>query len=145
MSSASICANVLPSTSTCSRTTIVCANGVPPASGCFVYADARSGLRWSPLRLRAGFRDASDTHKSSHTAVVVSAAGARLSELTVAATGRGYKQLLAFASSHPGRRVWALEGTGSYGAGLTTHLLQQGEWVVEIDRPKRPAKRSGSK
>ncbi len=86
-----------------------------------------------------------DTHKSSHTAVVLSAAGARLSELSVAATGRGYKQLLTFAREHVGRRVWALEGSGSYGAGLATHLLRQGERVVEIDRPKRPAKRNGSK
>lgn len=45
----------------------------------------------------------------------------------------------------PGRRVWAIEGTGSYGSGLTTYLLEQGEWVVEIDRPARPARRNGAK
>ena len=38
----------------------------------------------------------------------------------------------------PGRRWWALEGTGCYGAGLAGFLADQGEWVVEIDRPKRP-------
>jgi transposase len=28
---------------------------------------------------------------------------------------------------------------------LTTHLLEHGEWVVEIDRPARPARRNGAK
>ena len=41
--------------------------------------------------------------------------------------------------------MWAIEGTGSYGSGLTTFLLEQGEWVVEIDRPARPARRNGAK
>jgi transposase len=45
----------------------------------------------------------------------------------------------------PGRRVWALEGTGCYGAGLTRFLVDQGEWVVEIDRPKRSRGRHGAK
>jgi hypothetical protein len=40
-------------------------------------------------------------------------------------------------SGAPGRRCWALEGTGCYGAGLASFLLDHGEWVVEIDRPKR--------
>ena len=43
------------------------------------------------------------------------------------------------AERAPGRRCWALEGTGSYGAGLASFLADQGEWVTEIDRPKRPA------
>ena len=41
--------------------------------------------------------------------------------------------------------MWALEGTGCYGAGLTQFLVDQGEWVVEIDRPKRPRGRNGAK
>lgn len=87
-----------------------------------------------------------DTHKDSHTAAVLSAAGATLSRLTVPATGRGYRELRLFvARAAVGRRVWALEGSGSYGAGLAAHLLEAGEWVVEIDRPKRPARRNGSK
>ena len=36
-----------------------------------------------------------------------------------------------------GRRCWALEGTGCYGAGLASFLADHGEWVTEIDRPKR--------
>src|ERR671910_646057 len=45
----------------------------------------------------------------------------------------------------PGRRCWAVEGTGCYGAGLASFLANRGEWVVEIDRPKRPRGRTGAK
>src|SRR5206468_451615 len=45
----------------------------------------------------------------------------------------------------PDRRVWAIEGTGSFGAGLTSFLLERAEWVVEVDRPARPARRDGAK
>jgi transposase len=41
--------------------------------------------------------------------------------------------------------VWAIEGTGSFGSGLTTYLLEQKEWVCEIDRPDRPARQGGAK
>jgi hypothetical protein len=49
------------------------------------------------------------------------------------------------AQRAPGRRCWALEGTGSYGAGLASFQADQGEWVTEIDRPKRPRGRNGAK
>jgi transposase len=45
----------------------------------------------------------------------------------------------------PGRRCWAVEGAGSYGAGLTSFLQAHGELVVEIGRPKRPTRRTGAK
>jgi transposase len=41
--------------------------------------------------------------------------------------------------------VWAIEGTGGYGAGLTRFLHGQAEQVVELDRPKRTARRHGAK
>ena len=87
-----------------------------------------------------------DTHRDSHSAAVCSSSGAVMAEATVAAAAFGYKRLLRFASEQaPGRRVWAIEGTGSFGAGLTSVLLEQGEWVVEVDRPARPARRNGAK
>jgi transposase len=55
-------------------------------------------------------------------------------------------RLLRFAKrGAPGRRVWAIESSGSFGAGLATFLLAHAEWVVEVDRPARPASRNGSK
>jgi transposase len=87
-----------------------------------------------------------DTHKDSHTIAVVSPAGAVIASRRVPATPVGYLSGYRFAVQHaPSRRVWAIEGTGSYGAGLTAYLLQQGQWVVEIDRPARPARRNGAK
>jgi transposase len=87
-----------------------------------------------------------DTHRDSHSAAVCTTTGAVTAELTVAADAFGYKRLLRFAREQaPGRRVFAIESTGSFGAGLTSFLLEQGELVVEIDRPARPARRSGAK
>jgi transposase len=84
-----------------------------------------------------------DTHKHTHTAaVVVAATGAMVAQVTVAA---GYRQLLKLAGEQPGRRVWAIEGTGGYGAGLTRFLAAHQEQVVELDRPKRAARRHGAK
>jgi hypothetical protein len=58
----------------------------------------------------------------------------------------GYQHLLEFGQAQvPGRRCWAVEGAGSYGAGLTSFLQARGEWVVEVGRPKRPAGRTGAK
>jgi len=52
--------------------------------------------------------------------------------------GPGYVRLLAWAREHAcGRRVWALEGTGSFAAGFVTVLAQAGEDVVEITGGKR--------
>lgn len=87
-----------------------------------------------------------DTHKHTHTAAVVTPTGGLVDRVTIPTDAVGVKRMLAFARRQaPGRRVWAIEGTGSYGAGLTTYLLEQGEWVVEIDRPKRTARRNGAK
>jgi transposase len=87
-----------------------------------------------------------DTHKHTHTAaVVVAATGAVIEQLTVSAAPAGYQQLLQLASQRPGQRVWAIEGTGGYGAGLTRFLHAQAEQVVELDRPKRTARRHGAK
>lgn len=88
-----------------------------------------------------------DTHRDTNTAAIVEAAtGGVVDDLQCPTDAMGYKRTYAFATKHaPGRRVWAIEGTGSYGSGLTTFLLERGEWVVEIDRPSRPARRNGAK
>ena len=88
-----------------------------------------------------------DTHRDAHSAAAVATAtGTITAQTTVAADAFGYKRLLRFARRHAhGRRVWAIESSGSYGAGLATFLLAHGEWVVEVDRPKRAARRNGAK
>src|SRR5436305_2854154 len=88
-----------------------------------------------------------DTHRDGQSAAAIATrTGAMLARTTVAADAFGYKQLLRFARRYTRtRRVWAIESSGSYGAGLTTFLLAHGEWVVEVERPLRPARRNGAK
>jgi len=79
-----------------------------------------------------------DTHVHTHSAAVVDAAtGGVLGEITVDATAEGYAELVVFAGEHATLRAWAIEGTGGHGAGLSRHLLDLAEIVVELDRPKR--------
>jgi transposase len=68
-----------------------------------------------------------------------------VTQATVPTTPAGYQQLLQVAGRHPGQRVWAIESTGGYGAGLTRFLAAHQEQVVELDRPKRAARRHGAK
>jgi transposase len=87
-----------------------------------------------------------DTHRDTLTAAAVSHLGGVLARTTTSADAAGYEQLLDFAHRHlSGRRCWAVEGAGSFGAGLTAMLQQRGERVVEVGRPKRPASRTGAK
>jgi transposase len=88
-----------------------------------------------------------DTHRDTHAlAAVRSFDGAVLGICSISADPAGYRAALAFAGEHaPERRVWALEGTGSYGAGLARALAAAGERVLEIDRPNRGTKRSHAK
>ena len=85
-----------------------------------------------------------DTHKHTHTAAAVAPTGAVLEHLTVPADPKGYRRLLAFGQGH-GAALWAIEGTGSFGAGLTALLVANGERVVEVERPQRSVRRAGVK
>ena len=55
-----------------------------------------------------------------------------------------HRQLLALTDRHHGRRVWTIAATGGYGAGLTQCLPAHAEQVVELDQPKRTARRHGA-
>ena len=60
-----------------------------------------------------------DTHRDTLTAAAVSHLGGVLAHTTISADAAGYEQLLDFAHRHlPGRRCWAVEGAGSFGAAL---------------------------
>jgi transposase len=86
-----------------------------------------------------------DTHKDSHSAALVNSTGGVITALDVTASEAGYRRLLALANRQAvGRRTWAVEGTGSYGSGLATFLVQQGEQVLEIERPRRPRQKPGN-
>src|SRR3712207_7357096 len=86
-----------------------------------------------------------DTHKQTHAAVAIAGLGARVAELTVPACTRGYRALEAWASSLGAVRAFAVEGTGSYGAGLSRFLRGRGHAVHEVCRPDRRARRQHGK
>jgi transposase len=78
-----------------------------------------------------------DTHLDFHVGVVLDPLGRRLGEIKVPTTAKGYGKLLRWAEGFGPIRCAGVEGTGSYGAGLTRHLKEAGIPVVEVERPKR--------
>jgi transposase len=87
-----------------------------------------------------------DPHRDSHAiAVVHVVSGAVVFEANVAANSDGYADALRLVDRHgPSRRAFAVEGTGSFGAGLTRFLSGRGERVLEVGRLRRE-RRSGGK
>ena len=85
-----------------------------------------------------------DTHRDTHALAVVEVrSGGVLFEATALADGEGYARILRLADQHaPGRRAFAVEGTGSFGAGLTRFLVSHDEQVLEVGRLRRE-RRSG--
>src|SRR3954454_20954913 len=87
-----------------------------------------------------------DPHRDSHAlAVVEVVTGAVVFEAIVAANSCGYEDALLLVERHArGRRAFAVEGTGSFGRGLTRFLSDRGERVLEVGRLRRE-RRSGGK
>jgi transposase len=87
-----------------------------------------------------------DPHRDRHALAVVRLPTAEVVfEASAAASSSGYRSVLRLVEAHaPGRRAFAIEGTGSYGKGLARFLGEQGERVLEVSRLKR-YDRSGSK
>lgn len=86
-----------------------------------------------------------DTHKDVHVAVAISGLGARLGVTSAPATAEGYRQLARWANAHGPVHAFGIEGTGSYGAGLSRALTAQGCRVVEVGRPNRKLRRQHGK
>jgi transposase len=86
-----------------------------------------------------------DTHLDVHVAAALDQLGALLGTASFPATSRGYRQLLRWLRGFGDVVLVGVEGTGSYGAGLTRHLHGQGVAVVEVDRPNRQNRRRRGK
>jgi transposase len=80
-----------------------------------------------------------DPHRDSHAIGVVEVrSGTVVFESSVAADSAGYAEAVRAAEQHaPGRRAFAVEGAGSFGAGLTRFLAEHGEQVFEVGRLRR--------
>jgi transposase len=80
-----------------------------------------------------------DPHRDTHALAVVDVrSGGVVFEATAVADGKGYERVLRLANQHaPGRRAFAVEGTGSFGAGLARFLVSHQERVLEVGRLRR--------
>lgn len=78
-----------------------------------------------------------DTHKDSHVAVALDGLGRRLAQHVAPATTAGYQQLHRWACDLGHPEAFGVEGTGSYGAGLSRYLRGCGNRVIEVNRPDR--------
>lgn len=94
-----------------------------------------------PERITAGV----DTHLDVHVAAALDAIGGLLGVESFPANADGYRRLLRWLQSFGTVVVVGVEGTGSYGVGLTRHLHARGVRVVEVDRPNRQERRRAGK
>lgn len=90
-----------------------------------------------PVRVIVGV----DTHRDAHVAVALDHLGRRLDDLEIPTTAAGYQALLDWAQAFGEIDTVGVEGTNSYGAGLTRTLTAAGVAVVEVVRPNRQKRR----
>ena len=94
-----------------------------------------------PARIVGG----ADTHLEVHVAAALDERGSLLGVESFDTTPTGYGQLLDWLGGFGVVELVGVEGTGSYGAGLTRHLHDKGVRVVEVDRPNRQRRRRRGK
>lgn len=82
-----------------------------------------------------------DTHKYVHVAVALDDFGGVLGAEKFSADAAGYGQLINWATTHGRLLTVAIEGTGSYGAGLTAAVRRRDIGVVEVMRTDRRDRR----
>jgi transposase len=78
-----------------------------------------------------------DTHADLHVGVALDQFGRRLGTRSVSTTPAGFAELVAWAEAFGVIEQIGIEGTGSYGAGLTRWLRARGLTVIEVERPHR--------
>jgi transposase len=94
-----------------------------------------------PRRITGGV----DTHLDVHVVAALDGLGALIGTESFETTPAGYRQALRWLRSHGELELVGVEGTGSYGVGLTRHLLDEGVEVIEVDRPNRQRRRKRGK
>jgi transposase len=86
-----------------------------------------------------------DTHLDVHVAAALDEHGGLLGTASFATTPAGYRELVEWFASLGALVLVGVEGTGSYGTGLTRYLQGLGIAVVEVDRPNRQRRRRAGK
>ena len=86
-----------------------------------------------------------DTHKYVHVAVALDELGTQLAHTVMPADRAGYERLLEWATSQGKVLEFGIEGTGSYGVGLTSLVRRRGHKVIEVVRQDRRERRLNGK
>jgi transposase len=86
-----------------------------------------------------------DTHKDNHVAAVIDEVGGELATQSFPTTPRGYSKLITWMQSFGEVICVGVEGTGTYGAGISERLNKAKIDVVEVNRPTRQARRQNAK
>lgn len=86
-----------------------------------------------------------DTHKEVHVAAVIDEQAKIIGTASFPATVIGYEELFGWMSSFGTVGRVGIEGTGSYGVGLTRYLTGRRVEVVEVNRPNRQLRRRRGK
>ncbi len=86
-----------------------------------------------------------DTHRDFHVVAALDGIGGLLGTESFATTPAGYKQLHSWLCRHGELVRVGVEGTGSYGAGLTRYLMTHRIDVAEVCRPNRQMRRRRGK
>jgi transposase len=86
-----------------------------------------------------------DTHKDTHAVAAITSTGQFLGAAQFNTSPTGYRNLLTWLRGF-GVLLWiGIEGTGSYGAGLSRYLRSEGVDLVQVVRPKRDWRRRHGK
>ena len=86
-----------------------------------------------------------DTHAEAHVGVALDHLGRRLGEVVIQNEVTGYGRLLEWALNLGKLNRVGVEGTGSFGAGLSRFLRSRGVRVVEVNRTSRQHRRRHGK
>jgi len=86
-----------------------------------------------------------DTHADTLHVAVLTMLGRKLADKEFHTDARGYWDAIRFMTGHGRVQSVGVEGTSSYGAGLTKALITAGLEVIEVNRPDRAARRRGGK
>jgi transposase len=86
-----------------------------------------------------------DTHADTHVAAAIDHNGGLLGVESFPASETGYEDLLVWLVSFGELERVGVEGTGSWGVGLTRFLTDHKVVVVEVDRPDRQQRRKVGK
>lgn len=86
-----------------------------------------------------------DTHKDQHVAVALDATGQLLGQESFETNSSGYALMLAWFTKFGKLAAIGIEGSGSYGVGLSRHLRAANVVVHEVMAPKRQTRRRRGK